>query len=574
MADIKRLLNKKSWTGRELGILELTNMAAQFKQIMEHKPRQPLIPKEEFKKMANGLTDTEQIKIYNGYISIHEWLSVYFNSSQTFFQQAQLQILLLDGRIRQAIIYENVHFYIESLPEIMTAKQYEETRAAHIEKSLQGDEYIDAFGLIEMYITYYLNLLRTEPRKSNPLKAIRKKYLKQPVKSKIALSHYNEAAGLGYRTLEDGRRSDKMTTDEWQAAVLPPEMLEAINNDSEISAPLTGQFEKAKVLFMGGTEEEAEEAARKARGIAKTTWHYYEEPPKDINKWDIIEEELLDDIYINLMENDDEFPAAMEEFAAEFKELVAAAIQDIDSRYFKGEKGLAEIPVKEWLDTHFSYKLICEKNIYDYRKTIDRLSFEDNTRALIHGVAILDEDTIDESTIDERGYYIPPEMRKTNFISPLDGYLPESENYAENIKIVEEAKNTLFESYYYLMGYNYAIDRIASIYDIPDITIFKADLDLIKNNINLFNESLLATYILIKGRNCKDKDTQEKWLQVLKDVFSYLDIEKIQIPEENKVKAEELLKDIQTFGRGSEKEDLLIGLLLVKPRNEREEDSL
>lgn len=25
MADIKRLLNKKSWTGRELGIIELTN---------------------------------------------------------------------------------------------------------------------------------------------------------------------------------------------------------------------------------------------------------------------------------------------------------------------------------------------------------------------------------------------------------------------------------------------------------------------------------------------------------------------------------------------------------------------
>ena len=211
----------------------------------------------------------------------------------------------------------------------------------------------------------------------------------------------------------------------------------------------------------------------------------------------------------------------------------------------------------------------------DYRKKIDGFPWKYSPRAFMHGVAILDEDTIDESTIDERGYYIPPEMQKTNFIiSPLDGYLPESENYAENIKIVEEAKNTLFESYYYLMGYNYAIDRIASIYDIPDITIFKADLDLIKNNINLFNESLLATYILIKGINCKDKDTQEKWLQVLKDVFSYLDIEKIQIPEENKVKAEELLKDIQTFGRGREKEDLLIELLLVKPRNEREEDSL
>lgn len=32
MADIKRLLNKKGWTGKELGILELTNMATLFRQ--------------------------------------------------------------------------------------------------------------------------------------------------------------------------------------------------------------------------------------------------------------------------------------------------------------------------------------------------------------------------------------------------------------------------------------------------------------------------------------------------------------------------------------------------------------
>ena len=34
MADIRQLLSKKGWTGRELGILELTNMAIVFKQAM------------------------------------------------------------------------------------------------------------------------------------------------------------------------------------------------------------------------------------------------------------------------------------------------------------------------------------------------------------------------------------------------------------------------------------------------------------------------------------------------------------------------------------------------------------
>ena len=37
MADIKRLLKKKGWTGRELGILELSNMAIMFRQALEGK---------------------------------------------------------------------------------------------------------------------------------------------------------------------------------------------------------------------------------------------------------------------------------------------------------------------------------------------------------------------------------------------------------------------------------------------------------------------------------------------------------------------------------------------------------
>ena len=40
MADIKRLLKKKGWTGRELGILELTNMAVMFRQALEGKEPQ------------------------------------------------------------------------------------------------------------------------------------------------------------------------------------------------------------------------------------------------------------------------------------------------------------------------------------------------------------------------------------------------------------------------------------------------------------------------------------------------------------------------------------------------------
>ncbi len=48
MADIKRLLNKKGWTGRELGILELTNMAVMFRQALEGKQPEPIVIKPAF----------------------------------------------------------------------------------------------------------------------------------------------------------------------------------------------------------------------------------------------------------------------------------------------------------------------------------------------------------------------------------------------------------------------------------------------------------------------------------------------------------------------------------------------
>ena len=204
MTDIKRLLNKKGWTGRELGILELTNMAVMFRQALEGKEPQPLVEQAQLRKMINTITDRQQGQVYNGYISIHEWLSIRYNIAQTQLQQAQLQYRTLVGYITDATLAEDVYRYIEQLPAIMTQKQYEDTKARSIEerfKDEDGEElYSCVFNLVERAITYYSRQLQKEPSKPNPLKAIRKKYVSQPVKSKLILSRWNETQGEGYYT--------------------------------------------------------------------------------------------------------------------------------------------------------------------------------------------------------------------------------------------------------------------------------------------------------------------------------------------------------------------------------------
>ena len=140
MTDIKRLLNKKGWTGRELGILELTNMAVMFRQALEGKEPQPLVEQAQLRKMINTITDRQQGQVYNGYISIHEWLSIRYNIAQTQLQQAQLQYRTLVGYITDATLAEDVYRYIEQLPAIMTEKQYRDAREAGLKKWLYDED--------------------------------------------------------------------------------------------------------------------------------------------------------------------------------------------------------------------------------------------------------------------------------------------------------------------------------------------------------------------------------------------------------------------------------------------------
>ena len=597
MADIKRLLNKKGWTGRELGILELTNMAVMFKQALEGKEPQPIIATGQFQKMINGITDRSQGQIYNGYISIHEWLSLKYNIAQTQLQQAQLQFRTLEGFISQAIFAEDVYSYVEQLPAIITQKQYDETKAARIEAYLKDEDgqelYSNVFNLVDRYIVYYIHLLQKEPKKTNPLKALRKKYLSQPVKSKLILSRYNKVMGEGYYTLEDGRRSDEMTSEEWQEAIATPAMKESLRTmraedgaGNEYTQAIAAQrlIERAKVIFEGGTEEDADKAQHKAdyeRGLAiPCEWHYYEEPPKDLTKWDILEQELLLEFYpADLDGSGDEysegnFTASMEDFVAEYKELVAVALKEIDSQYFKNERGLSELPIKEWGTTLFDYRQLYNKDFYGFRgeAEADITVFDGDKRALFNGIAVLRaSDLLDRSPrIDERGYYVEPEIKHTLSCFSLEAFFPEAEDYADNIDIVENARETLLDSYYFLMGYNYTLDMIARYYDVSELSVFKADLAGLSTKIEALNTLVPMLYKRIKDTDYKDKALRENKLQVLKDIFPPIEYKALEIPAENITEAEELLEDFKAFK--PENADRFYNLLCIRPKTDGEDE--
>lgn len=596
MADIKRLLNKKGWTGRELGQLLLANVAHEYRQALEgnYTPT-PLVTEAEFSKMLHSLTDRVQGHAYNEYYSVYEWLKSRPAITNGYYMNGQNDFATIRNYIMQALFAEDVYRYVEQLPAIMTQKQFDELKAERVEAYFKDDEdgeelQSNIFNLVERAINFYLRKLQKEPQKPNPLKAIRKEYVSQPVKSKLILSRYNEITGEGYYTLEDGRRSDEMTSEEWQAALTTPlmektltEMRAEDGQGNELTMDLAQQrlIERARVIYSGGTEEDADKAQEKTdyqRGLAvPCKWHYYEDPPKNLTKWDIIEQELLLELYPADIDgsgdaySESNFTASMQDFFTEFEELATAMLTDMDKNYFNGDKvKTAELPIEEWGTTLISWRRLYELDFYGERGEAesDIQLFNGNKRALLNGIAILrPSDLLEKSRrIDERGYYIEPDITQAISSHSLEAFFTESEEYAENIAAVEEARSGLLSNYYFLMGYNKQIDLVIALVDVPELSIFKQDLRDLESKVKALNDLVPILYRQIKDTDYRDKELQARKMEVLKDVFPPLDIDSLTIPEENIAQAQELVSSFKAFS--SEHHMRFESLLCYRPEDE------
>ena len=588
MANLKRLLNKKGWTGRELGIIQVANMAIVFKQALQGNPDpQPLIEREQLRKMINGITDSEQARVYNGYIAIHEWLRLKYNIALSHEQQAQLQFKSLSSYIIEAMIAEDAFQYAESLPIIMTEKQYKDFLDARREDWLKGEDRTgrgdSALALIYRAIEYYINLLSTDPKKPNPLKPIRKKYITAPIESDFILSHYNEATDRGYWILEDGRRSDQMSEEEWQQAIATPKMertLEKMRTEagtageklSHTAARIAESeyLQRAKLLYSGLDGYEAHKEIERKRyedGLATPAKYVlYDEPPADLTKWEVLEDTLA--VYELFRcsigggaETTEEYVQDAKIFVEEFRELVDLIIAEIDSKYFVDAQGLAATPIEEWESFVIDWTQLYERDFYGFRAETDdntEMIWDGNWRAMRRGIAIYKPlHAIAKDNVDENGYYIAPKIRTSFIRHSLQAFFTEAEDFADTIDEVLEGREALLASYYFIKGYNLAIDLIASSFDVPEIEVFKMNIRGIEEKIDAFNELVPSLYAQIYDTDYEDAELKQRKLQVLKDFFTPVDYKSLTIPEENIEAAKALFTDFKGFRGDTDIGDLL-----------------
>lgn len=563
MSDIKRLLNKKGWTGRELGQIELANMAYMFSQQIQGKDPTPLVTQGEFRKMLNTLKDPIQGGIYNDYIKIHEWLSRAYNITSGQEQQAQSNFKTLLNHITVADALEETYAYIAELPVIMTEKQYKdyvEKRTEEIVNPQDGGGY-NLFNMFIVALECLVNQLQTQPRKANPLKALKPKLEAQRVKDPRILSRYNEVMRHGYYTIDEtGQRSDSMTPEEWQRAIETPELAQGLASHEE-GEVLPTVFERvtavARATFDGATEEEIKAIEGKYNLVKACTFHLYEEPPEDLNRWEILQTGDLGEYYRSLWNNDPDGEeltednyiqatiADIEAFRKEYPKVFEAVLKDM--RKYIGDA--VDTPIEEWANTVYSFADLYKAHYYSFNEEYvgDTRIFDGNRRAIFNGIAILQQGTFNGHTIDDNGYYKAPNVLSGLTPLSLGALFTDYPDYASNAEEVETARENLIDSYYFMLGFNTAIDLIAQYYSVPQLEVFKFDTARMADRMGAFNTLTAMLYKEIKERDYEDKELQAKKLEVLKDFFYPIGYEELVVPQENIDKTIELFKDGGAF---------------------------
>ena len=251
-----------------------------------------------------------------------------------------------------------------------------------------------------------------------------------------------------------------------------------------------------------------------------------------INKW-----ELLEDTN-NLFEKYSCFsypidPTKKEEilksfssFRRSFKEIFTILVEETKEFYPE----IIDLKGEDWLKSIGTYKDLQAKNIIDVEMTISKnkyLLYEDK-HDIENGVAIIEEgksvDFKDITKMFEMYFYQLQEEEESDWL----------ENDFFGLKC----------SLYYLQGYNIALDLVSDHFNIPEIKIFKIDINKFSNPIDQYNNRLRAIKDCINENSFYTEEEKEKKIKTLEKTFKDIFIHRIHTPMEQIKQAKRMLDEV------------------------------
>lgn len=585
--QLDKLLKKKGWTGKEVGQLLIASMLNDIKQLGQGK-KTPLFSQADFEKMESSLNSDFDYLSYGVYRELYSSIIDSYNRGQGLCQQFYNGFSRLFSVLREVQIADNIQKAYDDTPLIMTESQYKRLEAEAVQ-TLRGRKE-SYYSLLFYILEKFLDAGDEAPE---PIRTAIEATKKTPAEKITFSRSYNEQMGEGYYSLPDGRRSDQMTSEEWQKA-LEEEFLRThkltINGEPASTEETIREYNRDRriksyeLFFKGakairefvldrtgkeldGTDEEIEEAldgiidyvgkARynpNAEKIAEALgfstpaeWHTYEELPEGLTAYD-----LLDLIIDSSRYGETDEKKHLKAFKTEYKELYTALNAYIEENVPKA-RGLK--PNQLYKDI-FSWGELADAGIIGYSSLIqpdDReivqiwTEGEDTTenkskrlRAGLRGIAILRNPASCQT--DENGDYIEKK-------SPLPFFLSLYTLEGDGDKIAEinsHIDNLIYPALSYLYAFNSLMGIIGKVYDLPELEeVARFDTRIFESNMSGYNGMLYLFYHNVYG----NEEEKQRKRAIIKEIFRPLEADTLKPSQEA---IEEVTAELTKLGFSSD----------------------
>ena len=557
--SIKSLLSKKGWTGEEVGKALIASLLNDIRyQGQEH---ELLFTQADFDKMESSLSTDRDYLAYGVYRDIYSSIVDTYNRGQGLYQQFYNGYYRYVMHLQGAMKADNALKQAEYYPLIMTEEQYRKAERETVEEKKRFGE--SFYSLVFTLLEYFLNALDNGEKVPADIAKAIEATKKEPAKGHALYSRYNELMGEGYYSLPDGRRSDQMTSEEWQKALeelyLSSHKL-TINGRPATAEETLKHYNGNRLLkgwelfFRGadaikeayrertgrdlpeaGEQEILDELELVLDGIGKapynplrsslyelyteetpTEWHYYTEAPEGLTAYDLLDL-IIDESgsYADLAEQKAKLKAFKTEYKALYtaleayiKENVPRAGQLKPSQLYKEFIGWGEL-AEHKIGGFESLLATNTREIIEYLGR-QGLKFADRKRAMFRGIAIIQQP--ESYQLTESGDY----KEATNPLSGLDSIDNIAEDNQKRIEIEELQHHLFIPALSYLYAYNALIELIGAVYDIDGIEVAKVDTSYFESKLEGFNGLLYNFYYTVDG----DKEEKARKRELIKEVFS------------------------------------------------------
>lgn len=194
--DVKSLLNKGSLKGEEVAKAIFIDWGFLMEQIKNKVAfPKPLFTAEEKEILINKIENQDEYNIYWKYMTIKNWVNDNYKSLMTYEQQLWRIEEELHNDLRIIELSEELKTLTNYIPRAKTEREFSELLKGKIKELMENDRQFNYFFLFKEVLNWYNILKRKQPRKKNPLTALKKELTKGKIKDDYIVRWFSRNGG-------------------------------------------------------------------------------------------------------------------------------------------------------------------------------------------------------------------------------------------------------------------------------------------------------------------------------------------------------------------------------------------